>query len=79
MFQVAALNDSSNSYHEIASIVTLSHIMFNVFHNVMTDKIKIKKCLIKLSNFRNVRFVERGKQVNPEKSLLTKDQTRLTI
>lgn len=66
MFQVAALNDSSNSYHEIAIIVTLSHIMFNVFHNVMTDKIKIKKCL-------------RGKQVNPEKSLLTKDQTRLTI
>ena len=55
--------------------------MFNVFHNVMTDKIKIKKCLIKLSkfNFGNVRFVERGKQVNPEKSLLTKVQTRLTV
>ena len=36
----------------------------------MTDKIIVfKNCLIKLSNFRNVRFVERGKPVNPEKSL----------
>ena len=77
MFQVAALNNSSNSYHHIAIIITLSHIIFNVFHNVMTDR--IKKCLIKLSNFRNVRFVERGKQLNPGKSLLTKDQTRLSI
>ena len=36
----------------------------------MTDKIIVlKNCLIKLSNFRNVKFVERGKSVNPEKSL----------
>ena len=36
----------------------------------MTDKIIVlNNCLIKLSDFRNVRFVERGKPVNPEKSL----------
>ena len=70
MFQVVALYDRSIRYHHITIIITLSHIIFNIFHDGMTDKIIVlKTCLIKLSNFRNVRFVERGKPVNPEKSL----------
>ena len=54
----------------ITIIITLSHVIFNIFHDGMNDKIIVlKNCLIKLSNFRNIRFVERGKPVNPEKSL----------